>query len=109
MGRAYLAPNDQPTLSYQRVDVRFADEADVAGALLPDTAHALRGKKLKASQLKGLRNIANSSRKNSELLTELGELAGARLIQNAPPPAVFDLNPWTRSGAEGPGSRRDDK
>lgn len=105
-GRAYLAPNDAPLLDYQRVDVRFEDEA-VGGELLPDTAHALRGKKLKKSELKGLRNIANSARKNSQLLFELGDRAGARLIQNAPPPQVFDPAPWTRSGDDGPGSRRD--
>jgi predicted acylesterase/phospholipase RssA len=104
-GRAYLAPNDAPTLTYQRVDVRFEDEK-AAGALLPDTAHALRDKKLKKSEFKGLRDIANSKRRNSELLAELGERAGARLIQSAPPPAIFDPPTWTRSGAEGPGSRR---
>jgi uncharacterized protein len=108
MGRAYLSPNDMPTLSYQRVDVRFGEDTDHAGALLPDTAHALRGKKLKGADLKGLRNIANSKRRNSELLTDLGEKAGARLIQNAPPPHEFDHSPgqWTRIGQEGPGTQR---
>lgn len=105
-GRAYLAANDAPTIRYQRVDVRLADEMDRAGTLLPDTSQALRGKKLKASQLKGLRNIANSSRKNCDLLTELGDKAGERFIWSAPPPAVFDPTPWARSGPEGPGSRR---
>lgn len=105
-GRAYLASDDAPLLSYQRVDVRFEDEA-VGGQLLPDTAYALRDKKLKKGELKGLRNIANSARKNSQLLFDLGERAGARFIQNAPPPQVFDPAPWTRSGSDGPGSRRD--
>ncbi|OQW63477.1 MAG: hypothetical protein A4S17_06930 [Proteobacteria bacterium HN_bin10] len=104
--RAYLSPNDEPTISYQRVDVRFDEEEDRAGALLPDTARALRDKKLKPSQLKGLKNIANSKRKNSELLTELGEKAGARFIEMAPPPEAFNPNPWSRSGADGPGSKR---
>ncbi len=103
-GRAYLAPNDAPILTYQRVDVRFEDEK-ANDTLLPDTAHALRGKKLKKSEFKGLRNIANHRRKNSQLLTELGELAGARFLQEAPPPAVFDPQPWTRVDP-GPGSRR---
>jgi hypothetical protein len=108
MGRAYLSPNDMPTLSYQRVDVRFGEDTDHAGALLPDTAHALRGKKVKGGDLNGLRNIANSKRRNSELLTELGEKAGARFIQNAPPPHEFDHTPgqWTRIGQEGPGAQR---
>jgi hypothetical protein len=108
MGRAYLSQNDMPTLSYQRVDVRFGEDTDHTGALLPDTAHALRGKKLKGGDLKGLKNIANSKRRNSELLTDLGEKAGARFIQNAPPPHEFDHSPgqWTRIGQEGPGSQR---
>jgi hypothetical protein len=108
MGRAYLSPNDMPTLAYQRVDVRFGEDTDRSGKLLPDTAHVLRGKKLKSGELKGLKNIACSKRKNSELLTELGERAGARFIQNAPPPEGFDHNPgqWTRIGGEGPGSQR---
>jgi hypothetical protein len=104
--RAYLATGDAPILSYQRVDVRLEDETDREGALLADTAQALRGKKLKPSQFKGLKDIANSKRRNSELLTELGEQAGERLIRLAPPPPVFDPAPWTRSGAAGPGSRR---
>jgi hypothetical protein len=108
MGRAYLSPNDMPTLSYQRVDVRFGEDTDHAGVLLPDTAHALRGKKVKSGDLKGLKNIANSKRRNSELLTDLGEKAGARFIQNAAPPHEFDhsAGQWTRIGQEGPGSQR---
>jgi len=50
--------------------------------------------------------IANISDTNAETLTDLGKRAGQRMLQNAPPPAEFDPQPWTRSGDFGPGRRR---
>jgi uncharacterized protein len=105
-GITFLAP--APLLTYQRVDVRFESQKSFQGDLLPDTAEALLGRKLSTSEFKGLQNIANHSKHNSALLTSLGKKAGTRFIQNASPPGVFDhpQGQWTRTGSEGPGTRR---
>jgi predicted acylesterase/phospholipase RssA len=101
---AYLA--NPPVAHYQRIDVRFDPETDHDDQLLPDTAQVLLGKPLKKAQLRGLLNIANANRKNADLLTDLGEHAGKRVLKIAPPPPGFDPNPWSRQGDEGPGGRR---
>lgn len=103
----FLSNPDAPAATYQRVDVRFDPDADHAGALLPDTAKALRdGKDLKASELKGLMKITNGKDKNANLLSDLGRRAGARFIRLAPPPTSFNPRIWVREGAEGPGGMR---
>jgi len=106
-GHPVLTPPETPALTYQRVDVRFDPDLDHAGQLLADTAKALRGKELKPSELKGLMKITNGKSKNADLLSELGQKAGRRFIQEAAPPPGFDPAQWVRGGDEGPGGRRD--
>lgn len=102
----YLAAAEAPTLHYQRVDVRFDPEVDHDEQLLPDTAKALLGRDLKPRELKWLLQIDNSKRKNVEMLFDLGQRAGHRVLQAAAPLTAFDPTPWNRSGDLGPGARR---
>ncbi len=103
-GKSYLA--HIPNLHFQRVDVRLRSERDHEGALLPDTAEALRGSALSDEECKSALKIANIGEANAEILTDLGKRAGARMLREAPPPAVFDPAPWTRAAELGPGQRR---
>jgi len=106
--KSYLAPEGAPLLTYQRVDVRLEPEKDRAKELLPDTAAALRGgKPLSKSELRRASQITNANPKNSKLLIQLGQKAGERFIEQAPPPLAFNPDPWTRQGAIGPGSKRE--
>jgi uncharacterized protein len=95
-----------PNLRYQRIDVRLRSEIDHNGAVLPDTAEALRGAPLSEEECLGALKIANIKDENAELLTDLGKRAGDRMLQLAPPPTAFDPVPWTRIGEIGPGRRR---
>jgi hypothetical protein len=126
-GTPYLALNDQPLLTYQRVDVRLDSsesyDHDGKREILPDTAKALlevtmreretdpelagEPKRRRAaptnSEFKGMLRIDNASRANSDLLSQLGRAAGRRAMRLAPPPDIFDVGPrgdvaaWNRA------------
>lgn len=104
-GSPYLKVGE-PLLHYQRVDVRLEEETDRAGAVLPESPSALIGRELSNGEVRGLDEITNAKPENLELLKELGRAAGQRFIRDAAPPAVFDPNPWTRTGDLAPARSR---
>lgn len=105
-GRPYLIVNDAPLLHYQRIDVRFEEELDHAGATLPECPSVLLDRTLSGAEVTGLDEITNAKPNNLELLKDLGEAAGKRFIAQAPPPPAFDPDPWTRGGDLAPARSR---
>ncbi|MBX9746375.1 MAG: patatin-like phospholipase family protein [Hyphomonadaceae bacterium] len=91
-----------PLLHYQRVDVRLEEEKDHNGEVLPESPSKLIGRTLSSGEVDGLNEITNSQPANLELLKALGEAAGKRFMQLAPPPAIFNPDPWTRTGEAAP-------
>jgi len=93
----YLTHDGAPLLHYQRMDVRFEPElfpADKGGALRPETAEALMGRKITDGERKRLASITEVRQRNLGLLSELGRRAGAHYMRIAPPPARFDPDVW---------------
>ena len=91
-----------PLLHYQRVDVRLEEEKDHTGQVLPESPSKLINRTLSGREVDGLNEITNSKPDNLELLKELGQAAGKRFIRDAAPPAIFNPDPWTRTGDAAP-------
>ncbi|MGH6949289.1 MAG: hypothetical protein ACREH4_00295 [Vitreimonas sp.] len=88
--------------------MRLEEERDRDdGMVLPESPSALIGRALSGAEVRGLDEITNVTVKNLDLLKDLGRAAGERFIREAAPPALFNPDPWTRTGDAAPAASRE--
>jgi predicted acylesterase/phospholipase RssA len=86
----------QPSLHYQRMDVRLDPVANDKDAR-PEHAQMLLERPLAAAEARRLRDITSAHRGNLDLLNTLGVEAGFHYMNVAAPPPAFDLPEWGRA------------